>query len=35
MAAISEEFSKITSRYQTTVPSGVRKQLKFGKGDQI
>ena len=35
MAAISEELSKITSRYQTTVPSGVRKQLKLGKGDQI
>ncbi len=35
MAAISEELSKITSRYQTTVPSRVRKQLKLGKGDQI
>ena len=35
MAAISEELSKITSRYQTTVPSGVRRQLKLGKGDQI
>lgn len=35
MAALTEELSKLTDRYQTTVPSGVRKQLKLGKGDQI
>lgn len=35
MAALTEEISKLTDRYQTTVPSGVRKQLKLGKGDQI
>ena len=29
------EFSKLTDRYQTTVPSGVRKQLNLGKGDQL
>lgn len=28
-------MSKLTDRYQTTIPSGVRKHLKLGKGDQI
>lgn len=35
MTILAQEFSKLTDRYQTTVPSGVRKQLKLGKGDQI
>jgi antitoxin PrlF len=35
MNAFAEERSKLTDRYQTTVPSGVRRQLKLGKGDQI
>jgi antitoxin PrlF len=35
MAALAEEFSKLTDRYQTTVPAGVRNQLKLGKGDRI
>lgn len=35
MATVSQEFSKLTDRYQTTVPSGVRKHLRLGKGDQI
>lgn len=35
MTALAQDVSKITDRYQTTVPSGVRKQLKLGKGDQI
>lgn len=35
MTALMEETSKLTDRYQTTVPSGVRKQLKLGKGDRI
>lgn len=30
-----QETSKLTDRYQTTVPSGVRKQLNLGKGDRI
>ena len=30
-----EETSKLTDRYQTTVPSGVRKQLNLQKGDRI
>jgi antitoxin PrlF len=30
-----QEVSKLTDRYQTTVPSGVRKQLNLGKGDKI
>ncbi|MEH6726855.1 MAG: type II toxin-antitoxin system PrlF family antitoxin [Hyphomicrobiales bacterium] len=29
------EVSKLTDRYQTTVPSGVRKLLKLRKGDQL
>ena len=32
---LAEETSKLTDRYQTTVPSGVRRYLKLGKGDQI
>ncbi len=35
MTALAQDLSKLTDRYQTTVPSGVRKQLKLGKGDQI
>ena len=35
MNAFAEQTSKLTDRYQTTVPSGVRKQLKLGKGDHI
>ena len=35
MTALAQDISKLTDRYQTTVPSGVRKQLKLGKGDQI
>ncbi len=35
MPALAQDVSKLTDRYQTTVPSGVRKQLRLGKGDQI
>ena len=35
MTAFTEEFSKLTERYQTTVPSGVRNQLNLAKGDRI
>ncbi|MBS1166250.1 MAG: regulator [Proteobacteria bacterium] len=35
MSALVPEESKLTERYQTTVPSGVRKQLRIGKGDRI
>lgn len=35
MTVLTQEVSKLTDRYQTTVPSGVRKQLRLGKGDQI
>jgi antitoxin PrlF len=35
MAARPDEVSRLTDRYQTTVPSGVRKQLRLRKGDQI
>ncbi|OKL42750.1 type II toxin-antitoxin system PrlF family antitoxin [Pseudovibrio exalbescens] len=35
MTALAEDVSKLTDRYQTTVPSGVRKQLKLRKGDKI
>lgn len=35
MAALTHDVSKLTDRYQTTVPSGVRKHLRLGKGDQI
>jgi antitoxin PrlF len=35
MAALAQDVSKLTDRYQTTVPSSVRKHLNLGKGDQI
>ncbi|GGO56136.1 antitoxin PrlF [Roseovarius pacificus] len=35
MTTLAQDVSKLTDRYQTTVPSGVRKQLKLNKGDQI
>lgn len=35
MATRALERSKLTERYQTTIPSSVRKQLNLGKGDQI
>lgn len=35
MPVLAHELSKLTDRYQTTVPSGVRKQLNLSKGDQI
>lgn len=35
MAIVLEEVSKLTDRYQTTLPGGVRKHLKLAKGDQI
>jgi antitoxin PrlF len=35
MTALAQDVSKLTDRYQTTVPSSVRKQLKLGKGGQI
>jgi antitoxin PrlF len=35
MTVLAEDTSKLTDRYQTTVPSSVRKQLKLSKGDQI
>ncbi|MCY3879882.1 MAG: type II toxin-antitoxin system PrlF family antitoxin [Rhodobacteraceae bacterium] len=35
MTVLIQNVSKLTDRYQTTVPSGVRKQLKLSKGDQI
>jgi len=35
MAVPAEDISKLTDRYQTTVPSSVRKHLRLGKGDQI
>ena len=35
MTALAQDISKLTDRYQTTVPSGVRKQLNLSKGDQI
>ncbi|MBW3098488.1 type II toxin-antitoxin system PrlF family antitoxin [Pseudohoeflea coraliihabitans] len=35
MAPLADNVSKLTDRYQTTVPSGVRKQLQLGKGDKI
>jgi len=35
MTVLAQEVSRLTDRYQTTVPSGVRKQLRLGKGDQI
>ncbi|SMC63194.1 antitoxin PrlF [Fulvimarina manganoxydans] len=35
MSTVSQDISTLTDRYQTTVPSGVRKQLNLGKGDRI
>lgn len=35
MTALTQQISKLTERYQTTVPSAVRKRLKLNKGDQI
>ena len=35
MTALAHDVSKLTDRYQTTVPSGVRKQLHLDKGDTI
>jgi antitoxin PrlF len=35
MTTLAQETSKLTERYQTTLPSSVRKQLKLGKGDRI
>lgn len=35
MTRLAQDVSKLTDRYQTTVPSSVRKQLNLGKGDQI
>lgn len=35
MTVLAQDVSKLTDRYQTTVPRSVRKQLKLGKGDQI
>jgi len=35
MTVLAQEISTLTDRYQTTVPSGVRKQLKLEKGDRI
>jgi len=35
MTTLVPELSKLTDRYQTTVPSGVRKQLGLCKGDQL
>ncbi len=35
MSALVQEVSKLTERYQTTIPSGVRKLLRIGKGDHI
>lgn len=35
MASTLDETSKLTDRYQTTVPAGVRKHLRLKKGDRI
>ncbi|WP_404382099.1 type II toxin-antitoxin system PrlF family antitoxin [Caenispirillum salinarum] len=35
MAVLAQDVSKLTDRYQTTVPSIVRKQMNLGKGDHI
>ena len=35
MATSTNAFSKITDRFQTTVPSDVRERLKLGRGDRI
>lgn len=35
MTAVLEAESKLTDRYQTTVPEPVRRALKLGKRDRI
>lgn len=35
MPARAHETSKLTDRYQTTVPRSVRRQLALGKGDRL
>lgn len=35
MAALVEDHSRLTDRYQTTVPRSVRKQLRLNKGSYI
>ncbi len=35
MVAILEAESKLTERYQTTVPESVRRALRLGKRDRI
>lgn len=35
MTALAQDVSKLTDRYQTTVPRSVRNQLKLRKGDKI
>ena len=35
MAALVEDYSRLTDRYQTTVPRSVRKQLLLNKGNYI
>jgi len=35
MTALLRETSTLTARFQTTVPSGVRKRLNLQKGDRI
>ena len=35
MAVLALEQSKLTDRNQTTVPTGVRRQLNLRKGDHI
>lgn len=35
MTVLKHEISTLTDRYQTTVPAGVRKQLKLTKGDRL
>ena len=35
MTTLALDFSKLTDRYQTTVPSSVRKLLGLGRGDRI
>lgn len=35
MTVLTDDVSRLTDRYQTTVPSSVRKQLRLNKGDRI
>lgn len=35
MTVLAQDISKLTDRYQTTVPSSIRKQLNLNKGDRI